>query len=80
VNLRDERKDGWKRVNLRDEEKDGWKMVNLRDERKDGWKRVIVRDTGPREMEEGRSTLIKKKIKFSIYMRKFRMEQLQSHI
>jgi hypothetical protein len=26
------------------------------------------------------STLIKKKIKFSSYIRKFRMEQLQSHI
>jgi hypothetical protein len=31
-------------------------------------------------MDPGRNTLIKKNIKFSSHIRKFRLEQLQSHI
>jgi hypothetical protein len=31
-------------------------------------------------MDPGRNTLTKKNIKFSLHIRKFRMEQLQSHI
>jgi hypothetical protein len=35
---------------------------------------------GPAKVKRTRITMIKKKIKFSSYVRKFRVEQLQSHI
>jgi hypothetical protein len=43
------------------------------------WKRVAFALTSPPDFRSA-TALIKKKIKFSSYIRKFKMEQLQSHI